>query len=65
MKHGIESRFMEASECQKAVEKESARKLAVDALEKVATSLEWFEVDWAKVTLAGLTSCWDAAHAIL
>ena len=44
-KQGIKSRFMEASECQKAIEKEATRSLALDVLEKVATNLEQFEVD--------------------
>lgn len=65
VKQGIKRRFKEATECQKIIEKESARSMTLNVLEKVAANLEWFEVDWADITLAGLPSCWEPTNAVL
>ena len=40
VKRGIKSKFKEAAECQKVIDKESARSMDLNVLEKVATSLE-------------------------
>lgn len=45
VKQGIKSRFKEVAECQKVIEKDSTRSMALNVLEKVAASLEQFEVE--------------------
>ena len=57
VKRGIRRRFKEATKCQKVIDKESARSMALNILEKVAANLEQFEADWTEITLAGLPSC--------
>ena len=58
-KHCIPSRFMEAFECQKIIDKEAARVIASRALQQVVASVDRFDALWDKITIAGLPSCWD------
>ena len=39
--------------------------MSLNFLEKMAASLEWFEVDRAEITLVGLPSCWEPTNAVL
>ena len=65
VKRGIKSRFKEASECQKVMEKEVVRSLALGSLEKMVTGLEQFDAEWTELTLVGLPSCWEPSNSIL
>lgn len=65
VRRGIKSRFKEASECQKVIEKASEHSFALRNLEKVATSLEQFKIDWTELTLAGLPLCWEPSNVFL
>lgn len=60
--HGIVSRFKEVVECQKIIDKEAARVNASRALQQVAANVEQFDTVWAKITTAGLPSCWDPTN---
>ena len=58
--HGIVSRHKEALECQKLIEKESARVVASKALQQLIYTVDQFDAVWVEIMIAGLPTCWDS-----
>lgn len=58
-KHDIPSRFTEAIECCKIINKETARVTASRALQQVVANVGRFEEVWGEIMTVGLPSCWD------